>query len=73
MTYAFPHNTVVVDKEGGVKEHHRGMELRDYFAAKAMQSLITASVTEPGKVGSADNISEYAYLYADAMMVAREK
>ena len=48
-----------------------GMTLRDYFAAKAMQSLITASVTEPGCVGSADNISKCAYQFADAMLKAR--
>jgi hypothetical protein len=53
-------------------KHAASMELRDYFAAKAMQSLITASVTEPGCVGSADNISEYAYQFADAMLKARE-
>jgi hypothetical protein len=52
--------------------HVTGMTLRDYFAAKAMQSLITASVTEPGCVGSTDNISEYAYQFADAMLKARE-
>lgn len=51
---------------------NKGMTLRDYFAAKAMQSLITASVIEPGKVGPADNISDYAYSYADAMLKARE-
>jgi len=49
-----------------------GMSLRDYMAAKAMQSLITASVTEPGCVGPADNISECAYQFADAMLKARE-
>lgn len=67
MTYAFPHNTVVVDKEGGIIENHRGMELRDYFAAKAMQSFLlnTASSLQE------DAIS--AYKMADAMMVAREK
>jgi hypothetical protein len=67
MTYAFPHNTVVVDKEGGIVEHHRGITVRDYFAAKAMQSFLlnTASSLQE------DAIS--AYKMADAMMVAREK
>ena len=51
--------------------HNDGMTLRDYFAAKAMQPLITASVTEPGCVGSADNISKCAYQFADAMLKAR--
>ena len=56
----------------GWGEPEKGMTLRDYFAAKAMQSLITASVTEPGCVGPADNISEYAYQFADSMLKARE-
>jgi hypothetical protein len=57
---------------GSQYQHISVMTLRDYFAAKAMQSLITASVTEPGCVGPADNISEYAYQFADAMLKARE-
>ena len=47
---------------------HEGMTLRDYFAAKAMQALITA---ERGELhyhhGAAD-----AYAYADAMLKARQ-
>ena len=68
MTYAFPHNTVVVDKEGGIIEHHRGMGLRDYFAAKAMQGLLACEVN-----ASVDSFAKQAYTVADAMMVAREK
>ena len=45
-----------------------GMELRDYFAAKAMQSLLTnheyINLTM-------DIISSWSYQYADAMMEAR--
>jgi hypothetical protein len=70
MTYAFPHNTVVVDKEGGIIEHHRGMELRDYFAAKAMQSILL----DPRNESNSYNIdANCAYMVADAMMAAREK
>ena len=65
MTYAFPHNTVVVDKEGGIIEHHRGITLRDYFAAKAMQALIDND-------GLFSEIPTQAYEMADAMMKARE-
>lgn len=67
MTYAFPHNTVVVDKDGGVIEHHRGMELRDYFAAEAMQNM-------DWKIKPYNNLrpnAEVAYAIADAMMKAR--
>jgi hypothetical protein len=65
------------DREAKKREAKRNpfaseMSMRDYFAAKAMQSLITASVTDPGKVGPVNNISEYAYSYADAMLKARE-
>lgn len=66
MTYAFPHNTVVVDKEGGVIEHHRGMELRDYFAAKAMQGLLACEVN-----ASVDSFAKQSYTVADAMLKAR--
>ena len=45
----------------------RGMDLRDYFAAKAMQSLI--QVLQTGPVDTARN----AYFMADAMMKAREQ
>lgn len=65
MTYAFPHNTVVVDKEGGIVQHHKGMTLRDYFAAKAMQALIDND-------GLFSEIPTQAYEMADAMMKARE-
>jgi len=49
----------------------KGMTLRDYFAAKAMQALITCSKNH-GDIGyylcAAD-----AYRYADAMMEEREE
>ena len=70
MTYAFPHNTVVVDKEGGIIEHHRGMELRDYFAAKAMQAWESRSDLDD--ISDASKAKSF-YDLADAMMAAREK
>ena len=66
MTYAFPHNTVVVDKEGGIVQHHKGMELRDYFAAQALANAYTQHDGDP------DKVAEWAYAVADAMMKARE-
>lgn len=51
---------------------HIGMTLRDYFAAKALQGLITNT-----EVGDLENIgkltTETAYGWADAMLEAREK
>ena len=71
MTYAFPHNTVVVDKEGGVIEHYRGMEIRDYFAAKAMQGMFASSLV-PQNVTN-EELSIEAYKVADAMLKERLK
>ena len=45
-----------------------GMTLRDYFAAKAMQGLL--SHTSNGNA-SDKNIAEWAYSQADAMLRAR--
>jgi hypothetical protein len=56
-----------------------GMTLRDYFAAKAMQSWITVTVqryVHQGKLQidmpSRDVIATEAYQIADAMLKARE-
>jgi hypothetical protein len=48
-----------------------GMTLRDYFAAKAMQGILTATLT-PNTVWSQDEAAETAYKVADAMLKARE-
>jgi hypothetical protein len=45
-----------------------GMSLRDYFAAKAMQTLIAANVS-----GGPDLTAGAAYDYADAMLAGRSK
>jgi hypothetical protein len=44
----------------------RGMELRDYFAAKAMQKITW-------KKGEEKEDAEDCYVIADAMMKAREQ
>jgi hypothetical protein len=46
-----------------------GMTLRDYFAAKAMQGLLSDGVGENADINI---IASDAYLTADAMMKARE-
>jgi hypothetical protein len=48
-----------------------GMDLRDYFAAKALQGMLTNStyMIEDAPVDMANE----AYGYADAMMEARKK
>jgi hypothetical protein len=51
--------------------HFTGMTLRDYFAAKAMQALITAPNVRP--MIEDGEVSWWAYKMADAMLKAREK
>ena len=46
-----------------------GLQLRDYFAAKAMQGF----AADPNWQSGADKAAETAYLWADAMMKARAK
>ena len=48
-----------------------GMTLRDYFAAKAMQSLLARSTYGTIEDDPRD-LSSVAYDYADAMIKARE-
>jgi hypothetical protein len=51
-----------------------GMDLRDYFAAKAMQAIIGKSDDASLNIDEIDNwIGSYAYVVADAMMKEREK
>ena len=45
----------------------RGMTLRDYFAAHALQGAMQKHPTDRGS----KSIAEYAYWIADAMMEAR--
>lgn len=54
-----------------------GMSLRDYFAAKAMQGLISACNSDGIWTGCGDkkmndNMAITAYMVADAMLQARE-
>ena len=64
---AFP--TVYANLEG----HYgtTGLSLRDYFAAKAMQSLVSAFLGDQLKVIA--NIESTAYQIADAMLDERAK
>ena len=59
---AFPTATLAQKTEGG-------MNLRDYFAAKAMTGLLTAEIV--GEYSN-EHVAEISYLIADAMLKARE-
>ena len=51
---------------------YRGMTLRDYFAAKAMQGLLAQS--QGTALGSSvEQAAKYAYAMADAMLKARKQ
>ena len=75
---AFPQ--AEVDRDGVTITHHPGMTLRDYFAAKAMQSIYAANVDwEPTGTPMDEeslqvlaDVAKDAYALADAMLKARE-
>lgn len=49
-----------------------GMDLRDYFAAKAMQALIPITLKSIGdEIITPDQVTNNAYEWADLMMKAR--
>jgi hypothetical protein len=65
---------------------YEGMSLLDYFAAKAMQALVTHhgaycdDTTSCGRGGGGsedaldvEEVADYAYCQADAMMVERKR
>lgn len=61
--FAFPANHF------DLADSEHGMTLRDYFAAKAMQGLISAWVTG---IPPFMETTQAAYAFADAMMKARQ-
>jgi len=65
---AFPCDLTMYDQE--VVDTMQGMTLRDYFAAKAMQSILAR---EHGRATTTlEFVGNYAYQYADAMLKARQ-
>jgi hypothetical protein len=84
---AFPKHTQSLAKSDGIESWvetlpgSEGMSLRDYFAAKAMQSVILAAMTNDdtarklnGEGGPAGElVSKIAYHLADAMLTERSK
>jgi len=55
------------------KKSGEGMDLRDYFAAKAMQAFIAKGITPAEGLNKKQAIVSMAYETADAMMKAREQ
>ena len=50
----------------------KGMTLRDYFAAKAMQSFLSHLVKQGWYADDLNDVAETSYRMANAMMKARE-
>lgn len=68
---AFPIQSVYIEDEA---TNSRGMTLRDYFAAKAMEAVIINSDRKSTNVEEVDLwVGNYAYIVADAMMKARQQ
>ncbi len=57
--------------ETGDSGQREGMTLRDYFAAKAMQALLAASIPRVGRYEE-NTIAYAAMKMADAMLEARK-
>ena len=66
---AFPTPTFSISDEARVTSigGHDGMDLRDYFAAKALQGLVADGV---GSLMD-EELADWSYKLADAMMKAR--
>jgi len=64
---AFPGMTYI-SQDG--KKNPEGMTLRDYFAAAALQGIL--SNTEAGKAWNESDVARFCYFQADAMLKARE-
>lgn len=50
-----------------------GITIRDYFAAKAMQTLINVQMDENSPNATNEEIVKWSYEIADAMLKEREK
>lgn len=61
VPYAFPSQIDPNDLD------EKGMTLRDYFAAKALQGIMA----DPGAEGTWNDIAQRSYNLADAMLKAR--
>jgi hypothetical protein len=66
---AFPHTTQWDGITPAINYH--GISMRDYFAAAALQPLVTSAI-ELDHV-KWDATAQHAYLIADAMLKAREE
>ncbi len=69
---AFPQSTPIENQFHPNYGKDRGMSLRDYFAAKAMQGFIAYATAKGIYVPPDDELASASYQLADAMLKARE-
>lgn len=69
---AFPYQETVPDGLVNLTPQ-RGMTLRDYFAAKAMQATVIAWIQQSIYPSTDFEVAQNAYAVADAMLQAREQ
>ena len=55
------------------KPDEQGMDLRDYFAAKAMQGILASDPDDQGHEDNLEAVAIVSYKVADAMMKARNE
>ena len=67
---AFPRPAVFTEVHGLASVEQDGMTLRDYFAAKALQGMLTNQHLY--QASDARMFAKWAYTQADAMLKARE-
>lgn len=76
---AFPTATYEYDGQGNVLPYQAGgLSLRDYFAAKALNGLLSYSYCNPATGNYIENcgpagVASAAYGYADEMLKARQQ
>lgn len=61
------------DHGGSQVESWTGMTLRDYFAAKAMQGMMSDPTVNPSTDADYTQLAGSSYRVADFMLAAREK
>lgn len=70
---AFPYSGVHKGSDMNYIIDSHGMTMRDYFAAKAMQAMISnPNIIDTDSDGAVNYASSAAYKFADAMLKARE-
>lgn len=70
------HPIVTRTLDGGSYIHEKGITLRDYFAAKAMQGELACQQEDQGTTWLKDSfpdLAQRAYKIADAMLEKREE